>query len=193
MRTTQLDFSSNRSLHATQTPGGNNVTLKGRLVPHNDTTELASVSSLFTNYLNGESSAVVAKGVSALQPSGDEISWLSAGISALSLNVPFINPSNGPIGPIKAITIEDMDLTFSEENPWAPVANTHHVFAQMQLPFGFGLSIGQIMNGFNISQNDTTIAGLQTVRTVSLISWRDGCLILHSHFSPSAARHPTSM
>lgn len=31
-----------------------------------------------------------------------------------------------------------------------------------ELPFGFGLSIGEIMNSFNISQNASDVAGLST-------------------------------
>lgn len=32
-----------------------------------------------------------------------------------------------------------------------------------ELPFGFGISIGEIMNSFNISDNGTAVAGLSTV------------------------------
>jgi len=36
------------------------------------------------------------------------------------------------------------------------------VQARLQLPFGFSVSIGEIMNDFNISQNGSTVAGLST-------------------------------
>ncbi|KAI5120964.1 hypothetical protein M0805_006636 [Coniferiporia weirii] len=144
-------------------PGANDITLDGRLIPQNSSGDLASLSTLFTSYLNGESSPVVAVGQSALQSDNSSISWLSAGVQALNLNIPFKNPdSDGPIGPIKSITIEDMSLAFSEDSPWAPLANSQTVQARMQLPFGFGLSIGEIMNSFNISQNGTDVAGLTT-------------------------------
>lgn len=103
------------------------------LVPHNSSTELATVSTLFTSYLNGETSPVVAVGQSAKQSDGSLVSWLTAGVQALQLNVPFKNPdSNGPLGPIKSISIGDMSLAFSESNPWAPVANTKTVQARMR-------------------------------------------------------------
>ena len=103
------------------------------LIPHNSTSELAMVSTLFTAYLNGETSPVVAVGQSAKQSSGSIISWLSEGVQALNLNVPFKNPdSNGPLGPIKSITIGDMALAFNETDPWSPMANTKTVQARMR-------------------------------------------------------------
>lgn len=104
------------------------------LIPHNSSaSELATVSTLFTSYLNGETSPVVAQGQSAKQSDGNEISWLSAGVQALNLNVPFKNPEvDGPLGPIKAISIGDMRLVFNETDPWTPVANTRTVQARMR-------------------------------------------------------------
>ncbi|KAL5507074.1 hypothetical protein ACEPAH_6530 [Sanghuangporus vaninii] len=154
---------SGTGLNSAIQPGPVDITLNGVLIRQNSTDDLASLSSLFTAYLNGESSPVITVGRSAAQSNGTVISWLSDGIKALRLNVPFKNPDqDGPLGPIKSITIGDMALAFSEETPWSPVANTRTVQAFMQLPFGFGLSIGEIMNSFNISQNDSSIAGLST-------------------------------
>lgn len=141
------------------------ITLQGRLIPQNTSSALAELSTLFTAYLNGETSPVIAVGQSALQSDGSTISWLTEGIQALRLNVPLKNPdSNGAINPIKAISIGNIGLAFSEETPWAPIANSDTVQAKLQLPFGFSLSIGEIMNDFNISQNASTVAGLSTVR-----------------------------
>lgn len=92
--------------YAFQSPGNNTITLSGVLVPHNSTTDLAVISDLFTRYLNGESSPVVAKGLSTEQADGTVISWLSAGLQALSLTVPLKDPT-GEIAPIKTITIGD--------------------------------------------------------------------------------------
>lgn len=89
-----------------QSPGNNSITLTGVLVPHNSTTDLAVLSDLFTRYLNGESSPVVAKGMSTEQADGTAISWLSTALQALSLTVPLKDPT-GEIAPIKGITIGD--------------------------------------------------------------------------------------
>ena len=115
-----------------------NITLDGVLVPHNNSAnDLASVSQLFTSYLNGESSPVIATGQSALlPPDNTTISWLTKGIKALSLNVPFKNPDeSGPLGPIKSISIGSMALAFNESDPWAPVANSDSVQAFMRASF----------------------------------------------------------
>ena len=103
------------------------------MIRHTDSDELAKISQLFTAYLNGESSPVVAIGRSSVQSDGSTISWLSEGLQALKLNVPFRNPdSSGPLGPIKSITIGDMALAFNESDPWAPIANTKSVQAFMR-------------------------------------------------------------
>ncbi|KAI0321180.1 hypothetical protein OF83DRAFT_1280620 [Amylostereum chailletii] len=143
------------------TPGLNNITLAGVLVPHNGSdSELAIVSDLFTRYLNFESSPVIAQGLSTLQNDNTTISWLSKGLHALKLNVPFQSPN--PINPIQAISIGNFDIAFSEQDMWTPVANTRSVQASMQLPFGFNLEIGEIMNSFSIVKNGTAVAQLST-------------------------------
>ncbi|KAI9463679.1 hypothetical protein BJY52DRAFT_1404720 [Lactarius psammicola] len=147
--------------NTTIAPGPNDITLKGRLVPHNGSdSELAVVGQLFTQYINGDTSPVVAQGVSTLQNDNTSISWLSGGLQALRLNVPFKSPT--PINPIQSISIGELSLAFSEAQPWAPVANSRSVQASMHLPFGFNIEIGQIENAFNITKNGSAVAGLTT-------------------------------
>ncbi|KAI0710861.1 hypothetical protein C8Q76DRAFT_623714 [Earliella scabrosa] len=146
-------------------PGANNVTLKGTLVPQNGTENLAKTSEVFTQYLNGENSDVLATGKSSVQSDGTTISWLSAGLTALELQVPFKAP--GAISPIKAISIGDMALAFSEQDPWAPISNSRTVQARMELPFGFNLAIGEIQNEFNITTREGVVAGLATPSSAS--------------------------
>ncbi|KAI0739355.1 hypothetical protein C8Q80DRAFT_1123812 [Daedaleopsis nitida] len=146
-------------------PGDNNVTLIGTLVPQTGADALAKTSELFTQYLNGESSPVVATGKSSVQADGSAVSWLSAGLTALKLDVPFKAP--GAISPIKAITIGDFALAFSAADPWAPVSNSRTVHAAMELPFGFSLSIAEIANAFNITTPEGVVAGLSTPSSAS--------------------------
>ncbi|KAI0298570.1 hypothetical protein BC826DRAFT_1096594 [Russula brevipes] len=147
--------------NTTIAPGTNDIALSGRLVTHNDSKEeLAVVGQLFTQYINSDTSLVVAQGVSTLQNDNTTISWLSMGLQALTLNLPFKSPT--PISPIRSISIGSMSLAFSEAQPWAPVANSHSVQASMHLPFGFNVEIDKIENAFNISRNGTVVAGLTT-------------------------------
>ncbi|KAG1851680.1 hypothetical protein F4604DRAFT_1933963 [Suillus subluteus] len=141
-------------------PGPNNITLNGILVPQTTPTNLATVSQLFTNYINFESSPVIAMGKSTLQPDGSQISWLSQGLESLQLTVPF--KSITPINPIRSIQIGSMALAFTPETAWTPRTDSNSVHATMQLPFGFGMSIDQIQNEFTIVKNGSNVAGLNT-------------------------------
>ncbi|RDX40651.1 hypothetical protein OH76DRAFT_1365915 [Lentinus brumalis] len=147
-------------------PGDNAVTLNGTLVPQTGSDALAIASDLFTKYLNGEQADVVATGKSSIQADGTAVSWLSAGLTALELHVPFKAPG-GAISPIKGITIGDMSLDFSREAPWAPVSNSRTVQAAMELPFGFSVAIGEISNEFNITTGEGVVAGLATPSSAS--------------------------
>lgn len=107
-----------------------NVTLDGTLIPHiGDQPALDALGIVFSGYLSGDSVPVLAKGVSTKQANGDEISWLSAGLTALTINVPLKSPI--PINPIKSIDIEYLNLTFTPETAWAPVTNSNDVIAQL--------------------------------------------------------------
>ncbi|KAG2131418.1 uncharacterized protein EDB93DRAFT_1255529 [Suillus bovinus] len=141
-------------------PGPNNITLSGILVPQTTPANLAAVSQLFTNYINFESSPVIAMGKSTLQLDGSQISWLSQGLESLQLTVPF--KSTTPINPIRSIQIGSMALAFTPETAWTPRTDSNSVRASMQLPFGFKLSIDQIQNEFTIVKNGSNVAGLNT-------------------------------
>ncbi|KAH7926942.1 hypothetical protein BV22DRAFT_1007914 [Leucogyrophana mollusca] len=141
-------------------PGDNNITLSGRLIPQTTPSDLAAVSQLFTNYINFESSPVIATGQSTLQPDGSEISWLSQGLQSLQLNVPF--KSTTPINPIRSIQIGSMSLAFTPDSAWTPRTDSNSVHASMELPFGFSVSISEIQNEFTIVKNGSNVAGLST-------------------------------
>ncbi|KAH9850917.1 hypothetical protein C2E23DRAFT_886961 [Lenzites betulinus] len=156
-----LDLGAGTSTNTTISPGANSITLNGRLVPQSGESALASVSQLFTQYLNGEQSDVVAEVLSPVTEAGVVVGWLSEGLRALNLHVPF-KTAGGAINPIKSIEIGDMALAFNASAPWSPVANSRTVQASMELPFGFGLQIGEIQNAFNITNGGAVVAGLST-------------------------------
>jgi hypothetical protein len=119
------------------------------------------VSELFTNFINGDESPVIAQGKSSLQADGTAVSWLAQGLEALQLTVPF-KPLDGPLNPIRDITIGDFALQFSADTPFSPSVDSKAIQAKLELPFGFSVDIGQIQNNFNISRNDQTVVGLST-------------------------------
>ncbi|ESK92921.1 hypothetical protein Moror_8994 [Moniliophthora roreri MCA 2997] len=142
-------------------PGQNEITLKGVLVRQEGEVNLKKMGTLFSNYINGIETSVIAVGKSTTQNDGTEISWLSKGLQALQLRVPF-KPSNGPINPIKSIDIGDLALQFSPDTAWSPSADSRSVRATLELPFGFNLAIGEIENDFNITEDGNVVAGLKT-------------------------------
>ncbi|PPQ89568.1 hypothetical protein CVT25_012240 [Psilocybe cyanescens] len=145
-------------------PGNNTITLKGTLIRQTDPASLAAVSQLFTNYLNGVSSPVIATGQSTLQEDGSTISWLSQGLKDLQLTVPF--KSLNDITPIKSIEIGNLALQFDSEQPWTPAVESHSVQASLQLPFGFSLAINEIQNDFVITRDGDPVAGISTVNLI---------------------------
>ena len=94
-----------------------------------DQGNLAVVSELFTNYLNGESSPVIATGQSTLQNDNSSISWLSQGLQSLKLNVPF--KAFNAINPIRSISIGNLGLEFDESSPWTPGAKSNSLQASL--------------------------------------------------------------
>jgi hypothetical protein len=104
--------------------------LDGVLVPHiGDSHALDVLGQVFSGYISGDSVPVVAKGVSTRQSNGDYISWLSSGISALSIHVPLKSPT--PITPIQSIDIGYLNLTFTPETSWAPATASNDIIAEL--------------------------------------------------------------
>jgi hypothetical protein len=100
------------------------------LIPQSGQQNLSQISQLFTNYINGDNSPVIAQGLSTVQSDGTEISWLSIALQSLKLDVPF--KPTAPLNPIQAIQIDDLGLTFTEETAWAPAAVSNSVHASLR-------------------------------------------------------------
>lgn len=130
-------------------------------MPQYGAQNLSEISQLFTNYINGDNSPVIATGISTTQDDGTQISWLSIALQALHLNVPF--KPLAPLNPIRTIDIDELGLGFTQDSAWTPSADSNSVHASLTLPFGFGLSISEIQNDFNITANNSVVAGLSTV------------------------------
>ncbi|KAG8787307.1 hypothetical protein FRB91_009037 [Serendipita sp. 411] len=176
-------------------PGDNDVTLTGRMIPQTSGSDLVKVGKLFTAYLNGEASPVLARGVSTRQSDGTYISWLSDGITALTLEVPLKAPN--AINAIKSISIGYLNLTFTPETAWSPQSSTDDLQATMSLPFGFPMDVSQIANSFSIVQKGVNVGSLDSplstassdIHVVSS-SLTEGSLSIN--LAPSALRVPTN-
>lgn len=146
------------------TAGRNIIPLSGRLVDQTgNQTALDLLSELFSAYLNGETSPVVAIGEYVELPDGTRVSWLNQGIRKLQLQVPLRCPT-GPISPITSITIGSFGLAFNHDGslPYAPIVGSNSTSASYGLPFGFSLNISQVQVSMAIVQNGTIIANIST-------------------------------
>ncbi|KAL1743139.1 hypothetical protein HDZ31DRAFT_83635 [Schizophyllum fasciatum] len=146
-----LDLGTGSQDNTVIVPGEDNqVALKGYLKRQEGDENLATLGRLFTNYINADMSYLKATGLSTRQSDGTEISWLSKGLQALTLTVPFV-PKEA-INPIKGVSIGDFALQFFTGSPgsWTPTANSDSVTADLELPFGFSLSIDEIANEFDM-------------------------------------------
>ncbi|EST10168.1 Protein of unknown function DUF3712 [Kalmanozyma brasiliensis GHG001] len=154
--------------------GRNVITLNGRLVPHTDNaTELELLGQLFTGYINGETLPTQARGVSVQQANGDNVGWLSQGITALELQVPLKAPA--PINPIKSISIGSLALIYTPETAYSPTAFSSALGATLGLPFGFTLSIVNTATTFTILFEGAQVATINsaysnTTTTLQLVS-----------------------
>lgn len=101
------------------------------MIPQSGAQNLSQISQLFTNYINGDNSPVMATGLSTVQSDGTEIAWLSTALQSLVLNVPF-KPQT-PINPIRAINIGDLGLTFNQATQWSPAAVSNSVHATLRM------------------------------------------------------------
>ncbi|GAA95808.1 hypothetical protein E5Q_02465, partial [Mixia osmundae IAM 14324] len=146
------------------TSGVNSFPLTGRLLSYagNDTA-LAQLGVLFTNYVNGDATPVVAVGRSVTLPNGEVIGWLAQGIRALQLQVPLKSPT-GPLNPIKSIQIQVFSLLFGDPTmSYQPTASSNNLKASIGLPFGFSLNISAVAAQITIVQNYSNIAQIQGI------------------------------
>ncbi|MCO5588347.1 hypothetical protein L7F22_042302 [Adiantum nelumboides] len=138
------------------TAGPNIVTLRGRVLPYpNNQTALDILGDLFTNYINSVPSDVVATGKRVQQENGDIVKWLSDGVGQLNAHVNFVPPK--PIDPIKGITIETINLEYSQDLPYNPILSSQNLKGVFQLPFGFPLNITQLATQLSIAMGGANI------------------------------------
>ena len=139
-------FSTNVNI----TPGVNIIDLKGRLLSYStNQSALNQLGNVFTNFINGEVTPTYAQGKSVVLSNGQTVGWLSKGIQALNIYVPFQSPYL--INPIKSIVIKQFNLTYeSDSDPYSPTASSDSLSADLALPFGFPLNIISAKNEITI-------------------------------------------
>ncbi|KAJ7251753.1 hypothetical protein B0H12DRAFT_1234031 [Mycena haematopus] len=137
-------------------PGStSSLALVGRLVPQTSAEGLATVSTVFNNFVHGLDSNVIVNGVSA-GPS--DVTWLNEGITALS--VAAVLPNAGPLQVIKSIDLNELQLMFTESTAYNPATTSTDTDAAFTLPFAFPLDITALEQTITVGFNGDSIAQL---------------------------------
>ncbi|KAF9973351.1 hypothetical protein BGZ73_003428 [Actinomortierella ambigua] len=134
------------------------LVLEGILNRKTNQTELDIISTLMSNYLGGRVSITSAKGVSVKPDGVNPVSWLSNGLTAMTLTVPL--QSATPLNLIQDISIADMGMVFDTANPYAPLANSNLVTAKFQLPWNITVQMQNVSNTMSIGYRGKTLADI---------------------------------
>ncbi|KAF9918401.1 hypothetical protein BX616_008961 [Lobosporangium transversale] len=138
------------------------LNLTGVMIPQTTPEGLATVSSLFSAYIAGQTSLTSAKGVSVLPDGVNEVSWLSVGLKSMTLKVPLSTPA--PLNIIKSISLGPMGMNWTNTDAYAPLANSPGVVAGFEMPFGFSLNVTQVQNNMTVIYNNKNLATLNSAQ-----------------------------
>ncbi|KAG0203476.1 hypothetical protein BGX28_004262 [Mortierella sp. GBA30] len=118
------------------------LTLEGMIRKQTDLQALQELSQMITNYLANNPTTAYGQGVSVLPDGKNAVSWITSAIVSTKMTIPLLPPT--PMNVIKAITIKDLDLHMTPQQPWAPTAASSGIAAAFQLPFNLSLNITNI-------------------------------------------------
>lgn len=132
--------------NATLVGGGSEspLELEGVLYRQTSPENLAHLSVLFSNYLAGRITMMMAKGVSVKPDGVNPVSWLSDGIMALTLTVPL--QSAVPLQIIRGIQVMDMGIAFNPAMPYVPTVLSKGMTAGVKFPFNITIHVQSITN-----------------------------------------------
>ncbi|KAF9183272.1 hypothetical protein BGZ50_004315 [Haplosporangium sp. Z 11] len=120
------------------------LNLEGQLFKQTDPIHAQELSVLMSNYLANIPTVATGKGVSVFPDGIHPVSWLTDAITSISLSVPLL--AIEPLDVIKDIAINDMNLIFSQTNPWIPTVNAHSISAAFKIPFDISINITELAN-----------------------------------------------
>ena len=110
--------------------------LVGRLVPQNDSTGPAAVSTISNAFIHGEDSNLTVVGESV---GPGDVTWPNDGIK--SLQVSTVLPNQCKLNIIKSIQLNELELMFSVANASDPPMSSGDATAAFTIPFAFLVDI----------------------------------------------------
>lgn len=145
--------------------------LAGRLIPQNTAEGLDAVSAIFNNFIQGKDSQVTVQGAAAgpsdvslitrffcMSLSSFKVTWLNEGIQ--SLQVVTSLPNQGKLNIIQSITLEQMELLFTQATAYDPMSSSNATTAAFSLPFGFPIDITSLSQNITAGFNGQSFAEL---------------------------------
>ncbi|CAG8457951.1 85_t:CDS:2 [Ambispora gerdemannii] len=158
------------SSNVTLGKGANALNLNGRLIPQNTSAGLAAVSEMFSKYIAGENAntSVLAKTVKPSKNNNSSndttpISWLQSAFVGTTLSVVLRGAQNLTV--INSVDLKTMDLTFSKDKAYSPIAQSDALSASFKIPFGFQLNMKKISQDITIYGGSNALATLSTPYT----------------------------
>ncbi|GBC00089.1 hypothetical protein RclHR1_03740013 [Rhizophagus clarus] len=162
--------------------GDNKLDLKGRLIPQNSTDALAAVGDLFSKFITGQNAttSVIAKSV---RPNNESppISWLQSAFEGTELSV--VLQGGKDLKVINSVDINALDLQFTNENPYTPMASSSSLTAGFSIPFGFPLVMKQISQQITMFDGDQELASLGSPFTAATGDSKSGKI--ETSFAPT--------
>ncbi|KAG0264521.1 hypothetical protein DFQ27_001190 [Actinomortierella ambigua] len=147
------------------------LNLTGIMEPLTNPEDLEKVGGLFSAYLAGLPSDTQAKGVAVLPDGVNRVSWLSAGLEAMTLNVKLQSPI--PVNIIKSIALGPMTMNWTNADAYAPIANSPQVTAGFEMPFGFTVNVTQVQNNMTVVYNNKSIAQVNVAEWGAAVTTKD--------------------
>ncbi|CAG8458295.1 13175_t:CDS:2 [Acaulospora colombiana] len=133
--------------------GSSEMKLVGRLIPQSGD-GVNVIANIFADVLNKKPVPLVAKGT-GLQP---PISWLIPAFTQLSIDSVLPPKDLGKLVP--SVTINEISMKFTPDTAYDPITSSKNLTAQINIPFGFTLSITEMSEEIVIVNGNTNMARL---------------------------------
>ena len=147
--------------------------LAGRLIPQSSENGLAAISAVFNNFIHGLDSNITVQGANA-GPSdvcllscyivyiqlklSVQVTWLNEGIQTRDIATTL--PNRGKLNIIESITLEQLQLLFSDNTAYDPMTSSNATTAAFTLPFNFPIDIVSLEQNITVGYDGQSFAEL---------------------------------
>ncbi|KAF9930021.1 hypothetical protein FBU30_000934 [Linnemannia zychae] len=132
--------------------------LEGVLFRQIEAKKLTDLSVMMSNYLGGKVTNTTAKGVLVKPDGTNPVSWLSNGLTGLTLNVPLQSPD--PLQIIQGIQAMDMGIAFPPATPYVPTVSSKTMIAGFKIPFNITVNATTITNSIALGYQDKMLGNI---------------------------------